>query len=100
MSNPSAYTQVKQRYFKTLEQYIPIVARVHGANHPEIHAVRTLFDTMAEKQREAGTQIPELHAEFAKMREITQNYTVGPDVCETYEAVYRRLAELDAAYGA
>ena len=35
-----------------------------------------------------------------KLREITDNYTVPGDVCESYEAVYNMLAELDKAYEA
>ena len=37
---------------------------------------------------------------FVKLREITDNYTVPGDVCESYEAVYNMLAELDKAYEA
>ena len=35
--------------------------------------------------------------EFKQLREITDNYTVPSDVCETYEAVYNMLSELDEA---
>ncbi len=38
--------------------------------------------------------------EFSRLREITGNYTVPGDVCESYEAVYKMLAEIDAAYNA
>jgi regulator of cell morphogenesis and NO signaling len=41
---------------------------------------------------------PELESEFAELRKITSNYTVPEDVCESYEAVYDMLAELDKAY--
>ena len=41
-----------------------------------------------------------LKEEFVKLREITDNYTVPGDVCESYEAVYNMLAELDKAYEA
>jgi regulator of cell morphogenesis and NO signaling len=40
------------------------------------------------------------HMEFARLREITDDYTVPGDVCETYEAVYGMLADLDKAYHA
>ncbi|HAF59558.1 MAG TPA: iron-sulfur cluster repair di-iron protein, ric, partial [Clostridiales bacterium UBA9856] len=33
------FNEVKARHFKTLEQYVPIVARVHGDKHPEFHEV-------------------------------------------------------------
>jgi len=79
---------------------VPIVARVHGGNHPEFHKVRKLFDTINEKRKEAGSNRPELNDEFAQLREITNNYTIPGDVCESYEAVYHMLAELDKAYHA
>ncbi|NLM40178.1 MAG: iron-sulfur cluster repair di-iron protein, ric, partial [Firmicutes bacterium] len=52
------------------------------------------------KLEAAGEEKPELDAEFEKLRQITGNYTVPGDVCETYEAVYNMLAELDKAYQA
>lgn len=39
-----------------------------------------------------------LDNEFKQLREITDNYTVPGDVCESYEAVYNMLSELDDAY--
>ena len=62
------------------------------------HEVRKLFDTINRKSKEAGSERPELTKEFAKLREITDNYTVPSDVCESYEAVYNMLAEVDKAY--
>lgn len=99
MSNKT-FNEVKESRFKTLEQYVPIVARVHGSHHPEFHEVRKVFDTVIMKTKEAGKELPELNEEFAKLREITDNYTVPGDVCESYEAVYKMLAEVDKAYQA
>ena len=64
------------------------------------HEVKKLFDVLGKKIKESGTEEPELNEEFAKLREITNNYTVPGDVCESYEAVYKMLAELDQAYQA
>ncbi|HHT62456.1 MAG: iron-sulfur cluster repair di-iron protein, ric [Bacillota bacterium] len=100
MSKQLTFNEVKERHFKTLEQYVPIVARVHGGTHPEFHEVHKLFNTINKKIKEAGAERPELKAEFAKLREITNNYTVPADVCESYEAVYKMLAEVDKAYQA
>lgn len=98
MSDAASFKQVKQQNLKRLQQYVPIVARVHTSNHPEFHQVRTVFDEMVKIMHEAGSKHPELLQQFAKLREITSNYRVPQDVCETYEAVYRMLSELDAAY--
>lgn len=94
------FNEVKKNQFKTLEKYVPVVERVHGGNHPEIHEVRKVFDTIIKKTKEAGNDMPELSEEFAKLREITNNYTVPGDVCESYEAVYKMLSEADKAYEA
>lgn len=98
MSRQLTFDQVKERHFKTLGQYVPIVARVHGGNHPEFHKVRKLYDEIVRKTKEAGSEKPELNEEFAQLREITDNYTVPGDVCESYAAVYNMLAEADKAY--
>lgn len=100
MSRQLIFNEVKESKFKTLEQYVPVVARVHGGNHPEFHEVRMLFDTINKKTKEAGSERPELKDEFSKLREITDNYAVPGDVCESFEAVYNMLAELDKAYQA
>ena len=100
MANKQAFNEAKAKHMDTLGQYVPIVARVHGENHPEFQDVHTLFDALAKKIKEAGSEVPELNEEFSKLREVTNNYTVPGDVCESYEAVYNMLAELDQAYQA
>lgn len=100
MANLSAFNEAKKKHFKTLNQYVPVVDKVHGAHHPEFHEVRALYNTIAEKTKEAGRKNPALYDEFARLREITDNYAVPGDVCESYEAVYKMLAELDQAYHA
>ncbi len=98
MSKQLTFNEVKGTHFKTLSQYVPIVDRVHGAHHPEFHKVRSLFEEINEKTKKAGTNKPELNEEFKNLREITNNYTVPGDVCESYEAVYNMLEEIDKAY--
>lgn len=92
------FNKVKAKQFQTLNQYVPIVARVHGKSHPEFYDVQKVFDAISEKIKEAGLKIPELNEEFSVLRKITKNYTVPDDVCESFEAVYTMLAELDKAY--
>lgn len=100
MSRQLNFNQVKETHLKTLEQYVPVVAKVHGENHPEFYQVRKVYDEFAKKVKDAGVEKPDLKEEFVKLREITDNYTVPGDVCESYEAVYNMLAELDKAYEA
>jgi len=92
------FKKVAERNFKKLKLFVPVVDRVHGANHPEFHDVRRLFDEINRKTKEAGAEKPDLDNEFKQLRELTGNYTVPGDVCESYEAVYHMLAEVDEAY--
>ncbi len=100
MSNQPTFTEVKEALFPTLEQYVPIVARVHGKNHPEFHDVHQLFNAILEKTLTADTKKPDLNEEFIKLRAVSNNYTVPDDVCESYEAVYQMLGKVDQAYQA
>lgn len=96
----TTFDQVKEHNLGKLELYVPVVARVHGGSHLEFHDVRRLYDQISAKVKEAGTQRPKLDNEFEQLRQLTDNYAVPGDVCESYEAVYDMLAELDKAYQA
>lgn len=100
MVNKRTFIETKAKYLQTLKQYVPVVARVHGKKHPEFLEVDKLFDAINKKIKESGSERPELNEEFAKLRNITNNYTVPGDVCESFEAVYKMLDELDKAYQA
>lgn len=100
MSHTTLFAGVMKQYLKVLKQYVPIVDRVHGFNHPEFHEVRKIFEAMVNSIDQAGATHPLLQEQFAALRNITQNYRVPQDVCESYEAVYRMLSELDEAYRA
>ena len=39
----SKFKEVVEKNFKTLDQYVPIVAKVHGGTHPEFHDVKKLW---------------------------------------------------------
>jgi iron-sulfur cluster repair protein YtfE (RIC family) len=94
------FDEVIKRNFEKLQLFVPVVARVHGGHHPEFHDVHRLFDVISEKIRNAAPVKPNLDSELKQLREITGNYTVPDDVCESYEAVYNMLAEIDKAYKA
>lgn len=100
MERKIMFDEAKAKHLKTLKQYVPIVAKVHGKHHPEFYEVRALFDTISQKIGASGKELPQLNEEFAKLRETTKDYTVPGDVCESYEAVYNMLAQLDNAYHA
>ena len=85
---------------KNLKLYVPVVERVHGKHHPEFHEVRAIAEDVIAKAKAVRTRLPALDEEFIRLRQVTDNYTVPGDVCESYEAVYHMLAELDRAYHA
>lgn len=87
-----------KEHFKKLDLYVPVVDKVHGGTHPEFHDVRRLYEAINEKSDAAGMEKPNLNNELTALREVTNNYSVPEDVCESYEAVYSMLAEIDAAY--
>lgn len=92
------FNELKEKYLEKLELYVPVVARVHGETHPEFYNVHEVYNRISEKIKEAGSQIPDLHDEFKELRSITDNYKIPNDTCESYEAVYNMLSELDASY--
>ncbi|MFA5570382.1 MAG: hypothetical protein ACOX0W_04180 [Sphaerochaetaceae bacterium] len=98
MEKTSTFSEVKKQHFKTLQQFVPIVARVHGGTHPEFLKVHDTFISLEKKIQKAGSLLPDLEEEFRSLRSITSDYTIPDDVCESYEAVYVMLSELDRAY--
>lgn len=98
MSNRLMFKEVSKKYLPILDQYVPLVARVHGGSHPEFHDIKKIYDLIKDKIKKDGPEIVDLKEEFAKLREISNNYTTPSDVCESYEAVYQMLAFLDEKY--
>lgn len=92
------FNEVLEENIKKLDLYVPVVARVHGKEHPEFHEVKRIFDQMREKIEVEEVEKVELKDEFEELRKITDDYTVPGDVCESYEAVYVMLSQLDESY--
>ena len=92
------FNEVKAEHMEKLEQFTPIVERVHGEHHPEFFEVRKVFNQLQEKVEKTDAGDPDLAKEFKELRELTNNYEVPGDVCESYEAVYNMLEDLDQAY--
>lgn len=100
MNQQLTFRQAKARYLKKLALYVPVVDKVHGSNHPEFHEIRALAEVIIAKSNTAGVEKPMLEEEFIRLRALTGNYHVPGDVCESYEAVYQMLEQLDRAYTA
>ena len=74
---------------KELDKILPVVARVHGDNHPELQQVVTCYEAIKENPSKEG---------FEKLREVTQNYKIPEDACPTYTKAYQNLAALDREF--
>lgn len=92
------FNEAIQENLSKLEQYVPVVARVHGGTHPIFFEVQKVYNTINTKIKKAGREKPEIADELKQLRELTNNYNVPNDVCESYEAVYEMLAEIDKEY--
>lgn len=91
------FKEKNKESIKLLKQYIPIVSKVHGGNHPKFFEVEKEFNLILDKLQES---IYDLNEEFINIRKITSNYTLPNDVCESYETVYKLIEELDKSYNA
>lgn len=92
MKNNKVFTE----NMSTLKQFVPIVDRVHGGNHPEFHEVKADFEKLIgyveQDDKEKAGEV------FENLRKVTENYTVPGDVCESYAKVYELLSQLDSEY--
>lgn len=98
MTNKKVFNEALLKHYEMLKQYIPIVNRVHGKNHPEFNNVKLTFEKISNLIESNGSNLPMLNEEFATLREITNNYTIPHNVCESYAAVYNMLKAVDKAY--
>ena len=94
------FNEVVEKYSSKLDLFTSAITRAHGKNHPEAFEVRKLYEAMNAKIKEAGTDKPKLDEEFTRLRNITDNYTIPEDVCETYAGTYNMLLEADKSYHA
>lgn len=90
-----AFDEAAAKHMETLKMYVPIVARVHGGEHPEFHDVHRLFGSIGRKLADGSRDLAE---EFEALRRVTGGYTVPDGVCESYEAVYNMLADMDRTF--
>lgn len=79
-----------------LDLYTKAISKVHGDSHPEVHEVKALYETMKEKVSNGES----VDSEFESLRNVTSNYALPSDACETYQATYEMLKEADGIYSA
>lgn len=94
------YQELANKYFEKLDMFSMAITRAHGKSHPETFEVRELYEKITKKIKQDPSDSLNLDEEFKQLRKITDNYTIPDDVCETYEATYNMLLEIDEAYSA
>ncbi len=94
------YQELSNKYFEKLDMFSMAITRAHGKSHPETFEVRELYEKITKKIKQDPSDSLNLDEEFKQLRKITDNYTIPDDVCETYEATYNMLLEIDEAYSA
>lgn len=70
-------------FMEELLKKLKLVIRVHGENHPELAEVGALFDAILQQK--------DVEENAAKLKEVTDNFTVPADACPTYARVYELL---------
>lgn len=81
----------KEKLFEKLDIFLPVVKKVHGKHHEEIFKVDDEYNQIKENigRRDRLVEI------FNNIRQLTNNYEIPDDVCESYEEVYNMLEELE-----
>lgn len=80
---------MNKEIIENLDKILPVVERVHGEHHPELHQVAELYTEL----KEAPSRDI-----FAKLEEMTGNYAVPDDACPTYAKTYELLETLDREF--
>lgn len=80
---------MNEETIQTLNKIMPVVARVHGEHHPELHQVLELYNEVK--------TVPSAEL-FEELRDVTGNYAVPEDACPTYAKAYQLLETLDKAF--
>ena len=68
---------------KELDKILPVVERVHGEHHPELHEVAKLYGELKQ-----GADVK------AALRKTTGNFAVPGDACPTFAKTYADLEKL------
>ncbi len=81
-----------------LDMYTTAIAKVHSRLHPEVHEVKALYDELLTKvKQDDATDLTPL---FDQLTQVTSDYRIPADTCQTYEAVYQDLQTADSMYRA
>ena len=80
-----------------LDMYTKAISKVHSRLHPEVHEVKALYAELlvaVKNDEEASALTPT----FDRLVEVTSDFEIPSDTCETFEAVYQDLEKANALY--
>ncbi len=98
MSQTLNFYELLKKEFNTLELFLPIVTRVHAADHPEFADISERFNRIAEKSKECSKEELNITDELAVIEGLTNNFSIPVGACEAYTNVYKALAQINQAY--
>ena len=78
---------MNEERIRKLDKILPVVERVHGENHPELHTVAALY---------AELKTQPTPALLAELRKASSDFTPPADACPTFIKAYADLAALAA----
>ena len=74
-----------QASIKELDKILPVVARAHGDQHPELEEVKKLYEQLKASPDKAAAE---------RLKEVTHDFTLPEDACPAYEKTYRHLSAM------
>lgn len=80
---------------KSLGLLLPVVQRVHGADHPELAEVARLMASLRQSLGHPGGA-EACRAAVAQLRAVTREYTLPEAACPAFQKTYLALSRLDA----
>ena len=97
--NNQYFLEVFNSHVKRLRLIVPVVTKVHGEHHPELHEIKRLFLELDETIIKSLPKDRELFSLFSQLRIVSHTYMIPDDACETYEEMMYLLRKIDLAYG-
>lgn len=74
-----------------LNKVLPTVVRVHGSEHPELKEVKVVYEELVTALEQKADPKPTM----AKLKALTNDFTLPTDACDAYRKVYQAFKELE-----
>ena len=78
------------RKINTINKLLPIIKKVHADTHPELAEVLRLYLEMMQEEK----PLAEKQALATQLQDMTQEFAIPEDACETFEKTYLLLGDI------